>query len=96
MDGSEAPFLGSFFIFPVIRRKVKKPLDVSIRPNVCRGPIGPVSVTSGPPEFPAGTLAFGGSLDASGNTDNLDRYLSTTYALGTVSSHAGYDHKAGP
>jgi hypothetical protein len=35
-------------------------------PGICSGPIGPVTVTSGV-EFPAGTLAFDGSLDVSGS-----------------------------
>ena len=45
------------------------------------GPIGPVPVTSGvPPEFPAGTLAFDGSLAVSGSQIIWTATLPETYA----------------
>ena len=59
-------------------------------PGVCSGPLGPVSVTSGiPPEFPAGTLAFDGSVGVSGSQIIWTATLATTYAAGTASPHAG-------
>jgi hypothetical protein len=59
-------------------------------PGVCSGPLGPVPVTSGtPPEFPAGTLAFDGSLAISGSQIIWTATLAATYALGTASGGAG-------
>jgi hypothetical protein len=49
-------------------------------PGICSGPIGPVPVTSGvPPEFPAGTLAFDGSLAVSGSQIIWTATLPETY-----------------
>jgi hypothetical protein len=59
-------------------------------PGICSGPIGPVPVTSGvPPEFPAGTLAFDGSLAVSGSQIIWTATLPETYVNGTASPHAG-------
>ena len=59
-------------------------------PGVCSSPIGPVPVTSGvPPEFPAGTLAFDGSVAVSGSQIIWTATLATTYATGTATQHAG-------
>jgi hypothetical protein len=59
-------------------------------PGVCSGPLGPVAVTSGiPPEFPAGTLAFDGSLAVSGSQIIWTATLAETYQTGTASPGAG-------
>jgi hypothetical protein len=59
-------------------------------PGVCSGPLGPVPVTSGiPPEFPAGTLAFDGSLAVSGSQIIWTATSPETYLTGTASAHAG-------
>lgn len=59
-------------------------------PSTCSGPIGPVTVTSGvPPEFPAGTLAFDGSLAVSGSQIIWTATVSETYGTGVASSGAG-------
>lgn len=59
-------------------------------PGICSGPIGPVPVTSGvPPEFPAGTLAFDGSLAISGSQIIWTAALPETYATGVASPGAG-------
>src|SRR5271168_2887730 len=59
-------------------------------PGICSGPLGPVLVTSGvPPEFPAGTLAYDGSLAISGSQIIWTATLSTTYSTGTASPGAG-------
>jgi hypothetical protein len=57
-------------------------------PGLCSGPIGPVAVTSGV-EFPAGTLAFDGSLDVSGSQIIWTATLPETYAPGVASKGAG-------
>ncbi len=50
-------------------------------PTICSGPIGPVAVTSGiPPEFPAGTVAFDGSLAVSGSQIIWTATLSAMYS----------------
>lgn len=55
-------------------------------PGICSGPIGPVPVTSGvPPEFPAGTLSFDGSLAVSGSQIIWTATLPETYANGVTS-----------
>jgi PEP-CTERM motif-containing protein len=60
------------------------------KPGVCSGPIGPVPVTSGvPPEFPAGTVAFDGSLAVSGSQIIWTATLAETYAAGVASPGAG-------
>jgi hypothetical protein len=57
---------------------------------LCSGPLGPLAVTSGvPPEFPAGTLAFDGSLAVSGSQIIWTATLPETYGTGTASSGAG-------
>jgi hypothetical protein len=49
-------------------------------------PIGPIPVTSGvPPEFPAGTLVFDGSLAVSGSQIIWTATLPEIYATGTAS-----------
>src|SRR5271167_3171691 len=59
-------------------------------PGYCSGPLGPVPVTSGvPPEFPAGTVAFDGSLAISGSQIIWTATLSTTYGAGVASPSAG-------
>jgi hypothetical protein len=59
-------------------------------PGFCSGPIGPVPVTSGvPPEFPAGTLAFDGSLAISGSQIIWTATLPETYGTGVASPGAG-------
>ncbi len=59
-------------------------------PGICRSPIGPVPVTSGvPPEFPAGTLAFDGSLAVSGSQIIWTATLAETYQTGAASPGAG-------
>ena len=58
--------------------------------NLCAGPIGPVLVTSGvPPEFPAGTVAFDGSLSISDSQIIWTATASARYGTGTASQHAG-------
>jgi hypothetical protein len=58
-------------------------------PSICSGPIGPVPVTSGiPPEFPAGTLAFDGSLAVSGSQIIWTATLPETY---TTSAFNGFN-----
>jgi PEP-CTERM motif len=50
-------------------------------PGICSSPIGPVPVTSGvPPEFPAGTLSFNGSLAVSGSQIIWTATSPATYA----------------
>ena len=56
--------------------------------GLCSGPIGPVAVTSGV-EFPAGTLAFDGSLDITGSQIIWTATLPETYAPGVASKGAG-------
>ncbi len=59
-------------------------------PGLCSGPLGPVAVTTGvPPEFPAGTLAFDGSVAISGSQIIWTATLPETYVLGTAAPHAG-------
>jgi len=59
-------------------------------PGVCSGPLGPVPVTSGvPPEFPAGTVAFDGSLAISGSQIIWTATSPETYQTGTASAGAG-------
>src|ERR1700693_1881599 len=59
-------------------------------PGICSSPIGPVPVTSGvPPEFPAGSLTFDGSLAVSGSRIIWTATLPETYATGAASPHAG-------
>jgi hypothetical protein len=59
-------------------------------PGICSSPIGPVAVTSGvPPEFPAGTLSFDGSLAVSGSQIIWTATLPETYGTGTASGGAG-------
>ena len=59
-------------------------------PGLCSGPIGPLAVTSGtPPEFPAGTLSFDGSLAISGSQIIWTATLPETYGTGTASPGAG-------
>jgi hypothetical protein len=59
-------------------------------PGICSSPIGPVPVTSGvSPEFPAGTLAFDGSIDVSGSQIIWTATLSVPYAPGVASPGAG-------
>jgi len=48
-------------------------------PGICSGPIGPLLVTAGV-EFPAGTLAFDGSLDVSGSQIIWTATVGVTYA----------------
>jgi hypothetical protein len=65
-------------------------------PGICNGPIGPVPVTSGaPPEFPAGTLAFDGSLAITGSQIIWTATLPETYgngaASGPVSAFNGFN-----
>jgi hypothetical protein len=55
-------------------------------PGYCSGPIGPVAVTSGV-EFPAGSLAFDGSLDVSGSQIIWTATLPETY---TASAFNGF------
>ena len=58
--------------------------------NIYSGPLGPVAVTSGaPPEFPAGTLAFDGSLAISGTQIIWTATLPETYGTGTASPDDG-------
>ncbi len=57
-------------------------------PGLCSGPLGPVPVTSGV-EFPAGTVAFDGSLDITGTQIIWTATLSETYGAGTASQSAG-------
>jgi hypothetical protein len=53
------------------------------------GPIGPVPVTSGvPPEFPAGTLAFDGSLGVSGSQIIWTATLPETYGTAAFNGFA--------
>jgi len=56
--------------------------------GLCSSPIGPVAVTSGV-EFPAGTLAFDGSLDITGSQIIWTATLPETYAPGVASKGAG-------
>ncbi len=59
-------------------------------PGLCSGPLGPVPVTSGvPPEFPAGTLAYDGSLAVSGSQIIWTAALPETYGTGAASPGAG-------
>ena len=58
-------------------------------PPTCSGPIGPVTVTSGvPPEFPAGTLAFDGSLAISDSQIIWTATSSATYGTGAFNGFA--------
>ena len=57
-------------------------------PGSCSGPLGPVAVTSAV-EFPAGTLAFDGSLNVTGSQIIWTATLSEDYATGTASPGAG-------
>jgi hypothetical protein len=56
-------------------------------PGICSGPIGPVPVTTGV-EFPAGTLAFDGSLDVSGSQIIWTATSAETY---TASAFNGFN-----
>ena len=56
--------------------------------GLCSSPIGPVAVTSGI-EFPAGTLAFDGSLDITGSQIIWTATLPEAYGTGAASSGAG-------
>jgi hypothetical protein len=59
-------------------------------PGYCSGPLGPVPVTSGaPPEFPAGTLAFDGSLAISGSQIIWTATSPEMYSAGTASPGDG-------
>jgi hypothetical protein len=59
-------------------------------PGICSSPIGPVPVTSGvPPEFPAGSLAFDGSLAVSDSQIIWTATLAETYQTGTASKGGG-------
>jgi hypothetical protein len=59
-------------------------------PGICSSPIGPVPVTSGvPPEFPAGSLSFDGSLAVSGSQIIWTATLPERYGTGTASGGAG-------
>ena len=59
-------------------------------PGDCSGPLGPVPVTTGvPPEFPAGTVAFDGSLTISGSQIIWTATSPEMYSTGTASSSAG-------
>jgi hypothetical protein len=58
-------------------------------PGICSGPIGPVPVTSGvPPEFPAGTLAFDGSLAVTGTQIIWTATLPETYTTAAFNGFA--------
>jgi len=59
-------------------------------PGICSSPIGPVPVTSGvPPEFPADSLSFDGSLAVSGSQIIWTATLPERYGTGTASGGAG-------
>ena len=59
-------------------------------PGDCSGPLGPVPVTSGvPPEFPAGTVAFDGSLTISGSQIIWTATSPEMYSAGTASPGDG-------
>ena len=58
-------------------------------PPTCNGPLGPVAVTSGvTPEFPAGTLAFDGSVTISDSQIIWTATSSATYGTGAFNGIA--------